>query len=138
MTNHKAIDYTYADGGRSEAGYKGTANDCAVRAIAIYTNLPYKVIYDDMRYFLEVRDGGSPRNGILEHHLTRYLAQLGFRYKDVKNDNISLGSNKLPKRDLIVILDQHVCAIIKGTVHDSYDPNEMKPKDNEVLGYWVR
>ena len=36
------------DGGRSAAGYKGQAGDCAVRSIAIVTGLPYQKIYDDL------------------------------------------------------------------------------------------
>ena len=35
------IGYTYDDGGRADAGFKGDTGDCAVRAIAILTGIPY-------------------------------------------------------------------------------------------------
>ena len=40
------IKFNYNDGGRAAAGYKGTAGDCGVRAIAIVTGLPYQDVYD--------------------------------------------------------------------------------------------
>ena len=42
------IKYAYDDGGRRDAGYKGDTGDCAVRAIAIVTGKPYKVVYKTM------------------------------------------------------------------------------------------
>ena len=35
------------DGGRAAAGYKGETNDCACRAIAIATGMPYQKVYDE-------------------------------------------------------------------------------------------
>lgn len=40
------MEFVYNDGGRSEAGFKGTTGDCVCRAIAIATQRPYKEIYD--------------------------------------------------------------------------------------------
>lgn len=38
--------HIYNDGGRSSAGYKGTAGDCVARSIAIASGKPYQEIYD--------------------------------------------------------------------------------------------
>ena len=40
------MTWVYDDGGRAEAGYKGSAGDCVCRAIAIATQRPYKEVYD--------------------------------------------------------------------------------------------
>jgi len=41
------LNFTYSDGGRSNY-FKGEAGDCVVRAIAIATEIDYKVIYDKL------------------------------------------------------------------------------------------
>jgi hypothetical protein len=40
------MKYQYNDGGRSEAGFKGTTGDCVVRAIAIATKTDYLEVYN--------------------------------------------------------------------------------------------
>ena len=40
------IDFNFNDGGRADAGYKGTTGDCVTRAIAIAAELPYKEVYN--------------------------------------------------------------------------------------------
>ena len=40
------MSYVYDDGGRAAAGYKGEAEDCVARAIAIAGCLDYRVVYD--------------------------------------------------------------------------------------------
>ena len=40
------MPFKYSDGGRAAAGYKGTAGDCATRAIALATGKPYQEVYD--------------------------------------------------------------------------------------------
>lgn len=36
------MQFQYNDGGRAEAGFKGTTGDCVCRAIAIATERPYR------------------------------------------------------------------------------------------------
>lgn len=48
------MEFVYNDGGRSEAGFKGTTGDCVCRAIAIATQRPYKEIYDLINEFGKV------------------------------------------------------------------------------------
>ena len=45
------MKWVYNDGGREEAGFKGTTRDCVTRAIAIATEKPYKEIYDLINTF---------------------------------------------------------------------------------------
>ena len=46
MSENLENQFQYDDGGRKLAGYKGSADDCVCRAIAIATGLPYKQVYD--------------------------------------------------------------------------------------------
>lgn len=134
------MTYIYSDGGRAEAGYKGTAADCAVRAIAIVLDLPYKAIYEDMRYFMDCRDAGSPRNGITEEHLRRYLGERGFRYVAAKingkHTNMHLNRAELPAGRIIANLSNHVSAVIDGVLHDTWDCSDGG--ETPVYGYWKK
>ena len=38
--------WNFNDGGRAEAGYRGSTRDCGVRALAICLQKPYKEVYD--------------------------------------------------------------------------------------------
>lgn len=40
------LPFKQDDGGRADAGYKGTTGDCVTRAIAIATGLDYQTVYD--------------------------------------------------------------------------------------------
>ena len=42
------IGYTYGDGGRKEARYRGSAGDCVARALAILTGESYEQVYLDL------------------------------------------------------------------------------------------
>ena len=50
-------NFIYNDGGRSKY-FKGDADDCVTRAIAIALNTDYKLIYDTNKKLL----GYTPRN----------------------------------------------------------------------------
>ena len=54
------IKFKYNDGGRANAGYKGTCGDCAVRAIAIASGKPYKEVYTELNKIVnELRSDGK-------------------------------------------------------------------------------
>lgn len=40
------LQFQFDDGGRAQAGYKGSTGDCVTRAIAIATGKPYSEVYD--------------------------------------------------------------------------------------------
>ena len=58
------IDFVHDDGGRAEAGFKGTANDCGVRALAIATGRPYKEVYDLVNEYCAKEKPSKTRRGI--------------------------------------------------------------------------
>jgi hypothetical protein len=128
--------WVYNDGGRAEAGYKSTAADCVVRAVAIVMEIPYKVIYEDLRHFLTSRGAPSPRNGIYEEDAHLYLKQMGFRYKKINGDTVTLHRDQLPKGKVIANLPRHATAVVDGIVNDTFDPNAKKHQ--RLLGYWYR
>jgi hypothetical protein len=68
--------YEYDDGGRKDAGWKGTGGDCVVRAVAIATGRPYQEVYDRCAE-VHVSSDSLPQQGsfILEvgNHYTAYV-----------------------------------------------------------------
>lgn len=42
------MEFVFNDGGRADAGYKGTTGDCVCRAISIITGKSYKEVYDNI------------------------------------------------------------------------------------------
>ena len=129
------------DGGRAEAGYKGNANDCVVRAFAIVMELPYKVIYDDVSYFMEAHgEPRSARNGVPEHIVEKYMRNYGWKFvpaKQIGNDtNMHLNKTELPGGRIIADIKNHVCAVIDGVINDTYDWS--KDGEETVYGYWVK
>lgn len=127
------------DGGRAEAGYKGTANDCVTRAFAIATGLPYQVAYDELRRFLSnCFEGGSPRSGVSMEVTRRFYGRMGWKFVDT----MMVGGGKkftiddLPSGKVIALLDHHVSVVIDGTIHDAYDPTV--DGNDSVLGYWSK
>ena len=42
------MKFVVDDGGREQAGYKGSTSDCVVRAISIAGGRPYQEVYDSI------------------------------------------------------------------------------------------
>jgi hypothetical protein len=141
--------WKFDDGGRAAAGYKGTANDCVVRAIAIATELPYQQVYDDLFALNRAnnRPGRkpSPRNrGTNRKTIHAYLAKLGWNW----TPTMKIGSGckvhllctpartELPSGRLIVSLSKHLAAVIDGVIHDTHDCSRDGTRC--VYGYWSR
>ena len=81
------MKYHYNDGGRSEAGYKGVARDCGVRAIAIVADISYKEAYKICNEFCSKekpsksrRGKSSSRTGIHTITYRKILNSLGFEW----------------------------------------------------------
>ncbi len=128
------MKYQYNDGGRKAAGFKGTAGDCGVRAMAIALGLDYSVVYKELAQ--ANADNGrakSARNGVMKDVYTEVLKRHGFVW------------NKAPQRvgrkarcsDLkgVVIAQQarHFVAVLDGVAHDAWDSTERM-----VYGYWSK
>lgn len=150
--------YTYDDGGRAAAGYKGSAGDCVTRAIAIATGLPYQEVYDALwagnkdyaanhrgRVARRIargkgRSGTTPRNGIFKEVSRPYLKALGWRWVPTmtigSGCKVHLRADELPGGRLIVKVSRHLVAVIDGVVHDTYDCTRGETRC--VYGYWQK
>lgn len=127
--------FTYNDGGRKAAGYKGSTGDCVVRAIAIATSLPYQEVYDGInaagageRRGRRKRGISSARTGVYKGAIRKYLAALGWTWTPTMHIGsgctVHLADGELPSGRLIVSVSRHLTAVIDGVIHDTHDPNE--------------
>lgn len=136
------------DGGRAAAGFKGDTGDCAVRAVAIATELPYQAVYEALSHGCrtERRVRGrkrlaSARDGV---HVGRkwfrdYLAGLGFAWHPTmqigSGCTVHLRADELPPGRLIVMVSRHVVAVVDGVIHDTFDPSRGGTRC--VYGYYA-
>lgn len=134
-----SIQFKYDDGGRAYAGFKGTAGDCVVRAIAIATELPYRQIYDDLTFLNKLwsengRSKSAKRNkstsvraGVHREVWEPYLLQIGWNWtptmKVGQGCKVHLKTDELPSGRLICRVSRHVVAVIDGVIHDNHDPS---------------
>lgn len=141
------LSYSYNDGGRLSAGFKGNTGDCVVRAIAIVTGRPYREIYDALsdgcRSERKTKRGRNHNTARLGVRTTRkwfkeYMRSLGFTWTPTmaigSGCKVHLADNEIPSGKIIVSLSRHLSAVIDGTIHDTYDPR----RDNKrcVYGYY--
>ena len=118
------IDFQYDDGGRLEAGYKGQARDCVVRAYCILTGEDYRAMYKVFAKAQGELTGGpvSARNGIVRAVSRPMFEALGLQ-------KIKLGRGKRPTfteaynlyGDCIVSTTRHLCALVNGALRDTAD-----------------
>lgn len=137
------MTWTFDDGGRSAAGFRGEAGDCVTRAIAIATQLPYRQVYDALheqalgsrsnmvrlqrRYGDQARRHASPRGGVPRRIYGPYLAELGWQWTPTmqigSGCQVHLRADELPGGRIIARLSKHICAVIDGVIHDTHDPS---------------
>jgi hypothetical protein len=140
------MNYQYNDGGRSEAGYKGSAGDCVCRAIAIATEQNYGKVYDDLnRLIASMRQTkrvktSHPRKGINRKIYDAYLKSLGWNWtptvKIGTGCKIHLSDKELPKGRLIVRVSKHLTSVIEGVLNDTYDCSRGESRC--VYGYYSK
>lgn len=138
--------FVYNDGGRADAGFKGDTSDCVTRAIAIITELPYRVVYDLINETAKrerPRDGrkrSAARTGVMKPTTRRVLEELGFVWTPTmrigSGCTVHLRADELPSGRLIVSVSRHIVAVIDGVVHDTHDPTREGTRC--VYGYWQR
>jgi hypothetical protein len=136
------MEFVYDDGGRAAAGFKGSAGDCVVRAIAIASGKPYQEVYDALNVLSKQARSGrrlvksaygskyvpasSSRTGVQRKVYEPYLLSLGFRWtptmKIGSGCKVHLLADELPKGRLIVAVSRHLTCIIDGVIHDTYSP----------------
>jgi hypothetical protein len=140
------LPFIFDDGGRAEAGYRGSAGDCVVRAIAIATGKPYSEVYDDLWELNRVRrqtkrapKSRSPRNGGTTTRTIRsYLESLGWTWVPTmtigSGTTTHLTPDELPGGRIIARVSKHLCAVIDGVIHDTHDPSRDGTRC--VYGYY--
>lgn len=123
------------DGGRAEAGYKGIAGDCAVRAMAIALNLDYKACYKELAEAHKERTGKrTAREGIYKETYTEVLKRHGWVWHSApKFEGRKARASDMPKGNVIVRMSKHYAAVIDGTVHDNWNSTHKM-----VYGYWSK
>jgi hypothetical protein len=141
------LPFVQNDGGRADAGYRGTTGDCVARAIAIATGMPYQEVYDGINAEArkERRSSGkcgksSARTGVHKGTIVRYLTSLGW----VFTPTMAIGSGcthhlrkgEVPMGRLIASLSRHYAAVIDGVVHDTHDPTRGGTRC--LYGYWTK
>mgnify|MGYP004454091319 CR=1 FL=1 len=130
------MQFVSDDGGRSAAGYKGSAGDCTVRAIAIATEKPYQEVYDD----LFKRGKRSPRKGVFKRIYKPYMTDIGWQWVPTmfigSGCQVHLNSDELPAGRIVVRLSRHLVAVINGVLHDTYDCSRDGTRC--VYGYWKK
>ena len=140
--------WKYNDGGRSKAGYKGTAGDCVTRATAIATGKPYQEIYDEINEVCKTEKvcerrpkKSSARTGVYKKTFKKYLEEkLGWKWTPTmfigQGCKVHLKEDELPKGKLIVRLSKHFSAVINGVIQDTFDCSRDGTRC--VYGYWQK
>lgn len=134
------------DGGRSEAGFRGSTGDCACRALAIAADIPYKIAYSLVNQTATkewLRKGGeksSARTGVFFSTFRRLMSELGWTWHPTmqigSGCKVHLRSDELPSGRLIVSLSRHYAAVIDGVLFDLSDCSRNGTRC--VYGYWTK
>jgi hypothetical protein len=146
------IRFVMNDGGRRAAGFRGDAGDCATRAIAIATGLPYREVYalvnalaKDERYrrgrvgfAAATGRGSSAREGVLKDTMRRVMDSLGWLWTPTMRVGagckVHLRADELPRGRIVAAVSRHYVAVIEGVIYDTYDPSRDGTRC--VYGYW--
>ena len=130
------MTYIHNDGGRANAGFKGTAGDCGARALAIALNLDYKTAYKQLANAnAEFGCARSARNGISKQIYSKVLEQHGWHWVSApKFIGRKARYSDLPHiGNFIVQMAGHYAAVVNGALNDSWDSRHKM-----VYGYWLQ
>jgi hypothetical protein len=131
--NPDTPSFVYNNGGRIDAGYKGTTGDCVCRAISIATETPYQEVYDlinkygkQERLSKRRKSKSSARTGVHKDTIRKIMLEhFGWKWKPTmlvgKGCQVHLKADELPKGRLVVSVSKHSVAVIDGVIHDTYD-----------------
>lgn len=156
----RPLGFVRSDGGRAAAGYKGSAGDCAARAIALASagTITYAEAYglindaarrergrlvrgrrgpDGRR--TKVRKVSSASDGVWPETLHRVLVDgLGWTWTATMGIGtgcrVHMRADELPSGRLVVRVAKHYAAVVDGVLYDSFD--STRGGDACVYGYW--
>jgi hypothetical protein len=141
------VNWIFDDGGRKAAGYQGDAGDCATRAVAIATGLPYQDIYDRINLLaLSERTGkrkrgvSSARSGVYKRTFAKMMTDLGWHFVATMGIGtgcrVHLRDGELPMGRIVCSVSKHYVAVVDGVIHDTFDCS--RDGDRCVYGYWQK
>lgn len=137
--------FTFNDGGRAAAGYRGETRDCVVRAIAIATEQSYSAVYEAINALAALerprrKRRSSARTGVQIPTVRRYMESIGWRWTPTmqigSGCKVHLRDGELPSGRLVVSVSKHSCAVIDGVIHDTHDPS--RDGSRCVYGYFSK
>jgi len=140
--------FARTDGGRAQAGFteNDKIGDCAVRAIAIATEIDYRVVYEELldiqdqmlakkmrrvknrkQYAAYAKALGTLDHGVYKFVSHPYLLNLGWHWTATMaigvGCKVHLTASELPAGRLIVKVSKHLTAVINGEIHDTFNPS---------------
>lgn len=137
------MKWRFDDGGRYEALRKRCAGDCVARSVAIATEIPYGIIHQwihDLGVKERIRKGhrSHPDRGVNKVVYRQLLRSLGWQWQPTMGIGtgcrVHLREHELPPGRLVVEVSRHMCAVVDGIIHDTYDPSRGGTRC--VYGYW--
>lgn len=141
------MDFLYNDGGRAEAGYKGSTGDCVCRAIAIACEMPYQEAYDLInkfgakeRNYKQRTSKSGARTGVWKSTEKKVIRQLGWNWTPTMHIGsgckVHLKADELPSGRIICQTSKHLVAVVDGVIQDTYDCSRNETRC--VYGYWSK
>ena len=141
MQHFRAMKFKYSDGGRKDAGLRGSfAGDCVIRSIALASGRPYKRVYNDFKTMIANGLGYIPEDGILTNKpaFKNYMVASGFVWNITcrigSRERVHMTAKELPKGRLVLSLSKHYTCVINHVIHDTYDPSNDGTR--MVYGFW--
>lgn len=126
--------FTYNDGGRDAAGFKGK-KDCGIRAVAIACEMSYQDARKLLKEYAKRGKQGSAAiaRGIYKEDMDAALRSIGWHWKAApKFEGRKARYSDLPNGKVIARMAKHYAAVIEGELNDTWDStNKM------VYGYWT-
>lgn len=122
--------WVYDNGGRWDAGFKGYARDCVVRALAIVTGAPYSDLYDQLSDTAKSAGQQTARNGMYPSTYRPVYEAHGLTYTRCDDHKQRLDRELVESMPTgaIIHLSGHVVAVVDGELRDIGDCAGKKVK----------
>lgn len=141
--------FNHNDGGRSEAGFRGSTGDCVTRAVAIASGRSYQEVYDRLssgvrgqrRSKYSRNNQVSARNGVRTDlkWFKDYMLELGAVWTATmqigSGCKVHLKPDELPTGRIMCNVSRHQVAVIDGVINDTYDCSREGTRC--VYGFWT-
>jgi cellobiose-specific phosphotransferase system component IIA len=142
LAGDNALGFIYNDGGRADAGYKGSTGDCVVRAIAIAEQRDYEEVRRELMEYNRnyantsrsriakkiQKRGATTRRGNWKRVYEKLLDNNGW----TKHAKIRVGStdrcymlkSDIPSGRVLLKVRRHLVACVDHVINDTWDSRE--------------